>query len=538
MHRFKVKRWSVALLAGLVFLPGTVRALDMSELDVRAAVETWVRQVPAQARPDAVIESMEPYAVDGETYAYIAHLAGGGFCLSGADDLVLPVYFYCPRGTFDPENPDLGYFLREIETRTRSLRQAIAENHPDLVPYRGAFEDRARMWSDLRAGRAPALMEEKAMLGEPTMMLLEFPWLWGQGSPYNDQCAVLTPPDERCVVGCVATSMAMVMNYWQWPPSGTGSAALYDAKHYRLDWAGESCPTNPNPSVFPGEWKGRLRWTAAPAGTLEITGYWDNTVMDRARDLSTNTDYQNALDDLFDGLTTGFWLWEADFGAATYDWSLMQATHTDPPDLGDQEAAELSYHCAVSVFMDFGLYLSLAALADVPGALVDYFRYDPDALHSGCNPLALTYEVQWLRPIIIAGDRPEADGGGGHAWVVHGYDKSTDPDRLFYMNLGWSGNFDGWYALDQMPVPNANFVLDQDQVIWIAPESGVRFVDAGGSGDGTPAEPWGSIAEVAAEYPDNALIIFKAGSDNTFTGSVTLDRPCTLRGKDVVIREF
>ncbi len=536
MNRHERRFLSVALLIGLLMVPGIVLARGVSEPDVRSAVETWVRQVPSEARPGAVIESMEPYEVDGQAMGYIAHLAGGGFCLCGADDLVLPVYVYCPQGAYDPEDPDLGYFLWEIEMRTRGLRRGVAERDPSLAPYGRVLEDRARLWNDLRAGRAPARMEEKGDRAEPSMMKLEFPWHWGQGSPYNDQCAVLTPPDERCVVGCVGTALAMIMNYWQWPNSGTGYAAVYDNRLFRLDWDQEPCATNPNPSIFPGTWEGRLRWTATPTGTLELTGYWDETVISAAGDLSTNSDFQDALDTLVGGLTLEFPLWEADFSAATYDWSLMDTTHTDPPDAGDQEAAELSYHAAVGVFMEFGLYGSSSHTDKVPRAVEDFFRYDPDATFASRSIATMTEEITWLRPVQLGGQRPSADGGGGHSWVVHGYDKSTDPDRLFCMNLGWYGNWDGWYACDQMPSPNASFVLDQGHSYRIAPESVVRFVDAGGSGDGTPNDPWGSVAEVAAEHPDGALIIFKAGSDNTLSSSVTLDRPCTLRGRDVLIR--
>ena len=43
---------------------------------------------------------------------------------------------------------------------------------------------------------------------------------WGQGSPYNDQCPYAK--GTRCVTGCVATAMAQVMNYYQFPERGEG----------------------------------------------------------------------------------------------------------------------------------------------------------------------------------------------------------------------------------------------------------------------------------------------------------------------------
>lgn len=43
-----------------------------------------------------------------------------------------------------------------------------------------------------------------------------------QGAPYNNDCPVIN--HQRAVTGCVATAMAQVMTYWQYPACGTGSA--------------------------------------------------------------------------------------------------------------------------------------------------------------------------------------------------------------------------------------------------------------------------------------------------------------------------
>ena len=44
---------------------------------------------------------------------------------------------------------------------------------------------------------------------------------WNQTSPYNGQCPLIR--GQRSVTGCVATAMAQVMKYWEYPPRGKGS---------------------------------------------------------------------------------------------------------------------------------------------------------------------------------------------------------------------------------------------------------------------------------------------------------------------------
>lgn len=51
---------------------------------------------------------------------------------------------------------------------------------------------------------------------------------WGQGSPYNNLCPLLD--GKRCITGCVATAMAQVMKYWEWPEHGYGSVSYTDTK--------------------------------------------------------------------------------------------------------------------------------------------------------------------------------------------------------------------------------------------------------------------------------------------------------------------
>lgn len=48
------------LALSVILTPGPVEARGRGEEEVRAAVETWVRYVTADARPAAVIEPMEP----------------------------------------------------------------------------------------------------------------------------------------------------------------------------------------------------------------------------------------------------------------------------------------------------------------------------------------------------------------------------------------------------------------------------------------------------------------------------------------------
>jgi hypothetical protein len=452
------------LLALCLALAPTAKAGDIGEAEVRTAVETWVRYVTADARPDAVVERMEPYQVDGETVAYIAHLEGGGFCLCGADDLVLPVYFYSPQGTYDSQNPNYQYILWEIGTRLEYLRKGLEKRDPRVLQHQEALSERASFWQELIAHRIPRRVESpEALLTEPISMTLNLTSQWHQNSPYNNLCPM--GDGGRTVVGCVATAAAQIMRYWNWPLSGTGSHSYV----------------------------------------------WDG-------------------DDSCGGVTAGGTL-NATFSDA-YDWQNMPDDCAGGCSQAQQDAlSELSYEVGVAVEMDYGRCESAAYPADIENALESHFRYDLDATYGARDIDTMTEDIQWLRPLMFYGWNASDEG---HAWVVFGYDKANDQ---FRMNMGWGGTDDGWYSYDDVDLPEGLW-FNQAHTTWIAPEDVVKFVGDDNPGDGSPSDPYEDIEEAITLAPDGATLIFRAGSVNTFSGdTLFINRPFTLKGKDVIIRK-
>lgn len=525
----------LALLVFLLLLVGSALVVtaqtdgQLTEREVRTAVETWVRHVTADARPDARVERMEAYQVDGRTVGYIAHLQGGGFCLAGASELLLPVYVYNPSDTYDPTHPGHQLVLWEMAARLSYLEEAQAREDPELEAYAAALAERAAQWQDLKAGRVPTRAPAAAPEAAPSLIELPLTSTWHQGSPYNDQCPNLTPgQDERVVTGCNATAVAQIMNYWRWPNTGVGSDSVIYEWRFRTTWDEE--PLAGDPDIPPG-WTtaGRLEWTPNNGGRLRMNGYWDMSVYQSAQRITDTVPYQTALTNLYNRLTPQTTTVSANFGAATYSWSQLQDVHADPVDDGDPEVAELNVHVGVAVDTYYGLYGSGSDLWRVPTPLAQYFRYDPDVTYG--NPLVpatMVTEIQWLRPVAMAGSGPP----GGHAWVVYGYNTGTSPWQ-FMMNMGWGGASE-WHALDDVPQglnDNHNFLYQ------IAPLGVVGFVGGTAPGDGSPAQPYQNIQEALNEAPDGATLIFKAGSDNTFSSpTLTINRPLTLKGANVTIR--
>jgi hypothetical protein len=504
---------------------------------IKTAVETWVRTWTPDARPDAKVVSLLPYEEDGEVCAYIARLAGSGFCLCGAHELVLPVYYYSPEGRYDPKSPGCRYLLSEIAARFKYLRDALARNDPKIAPYRKELKVRASDWSMLSRGRTPPSRPSGRQTPDPIMMELPLTCKWDQISPYNDDCPSLSPSpwNERVVLGCNATAMAQHLYYWQWPYQGAGQHAWSYQYRWRTigSWDSEPLTVDPKiPANWPAGYVGecqyeRLRFNGKNQ-QLEMTGYWDQSLFDAAYNLSKENAYRSALTTLWNRLTPAAfsdWVYP---GSTIYDWSLMTDMHTDPVDPGDQEVAELCHHVSTTIESVWGIGGTCSDHDLQAAALVNHFWYDTDVHQIDIDPDAMVTEIQWLRTTGMGGSNAD---GGGHAWVIHGYDASF-PNWFFLMNMGWGGNGDDWYTLDDVP---KDLILNQKNLIHVAPLL-VRFVGAADPGDGSPNDPYQNIEEAVAEAPDYSTLIFKAASYNTFAGSsLLIDKPMVLKGHGVLI---
>lgn len=128
---------------------------------------------------------------------------GKGFVIIAADDCARPVLAYSDESVFDYENgpENMKWFLGEI---SESIAQAVqAGSH--------ASADIAAQWKQL---------ENYGNISRGSNVPVVGPLIqtkWNQSPLYNRYCPPGTP------TGCVATAMAQIMKYWNFPAQGTGS---------------------------------------------------------------------------------------------------------------------------------------------------------------------------------------------------------------------------------------------------------------------------------------------------------------------------
>ena len=137
----------------------------------------------------------------------------GGFVLVSADDIAHPILGYSDKGSFRTDV--------QLPVNVRGWFKGISKEISSAVELGIQQSEEVREeWNSLLEGTPYPKRSTRAVSA-----LLST--TWDQGKPYNNLCPADSNTDSyyggRTVTGCVATAMAQVMKYWNYPAQGNGS---------------------------------------------------------------------------------------------------------------------------------------------------------------------------------------------------------------------------------------------------------------------------------------------------------------------------
>lgn len=188
-------------------------------------------------------------------------------------------------------------------------------------------------------------------------------------------------------IGCLATAMAQVMRYYEWPTRGEGT---YSYTEYKEE---------------PGKEPVAIR--------KHTVNYGTNTY-----------DYSKMPKNV--------------------------ASPSSLPSEQVNELAKFCYHVGVSVNMNYGEDGSGSYDFDIPRALAENWRYNKGAsiqkrehYESDTWEVMIRSELAKKRPVPYSG---YGLGGGGHAFIFDGYNE----EGLYHVNWGWGGASDGYFNMNTL----------------------------------------------------------------------------------------
>jgi photosystem II stability/assembly factor-like uncharacterized protein len=196
------------LVAAMIGFSATLLAVHVPQDEARKLATTfYTHNAPGRISKATVKEAYVTTWQDVPTY-YTFVFEPVGFVLVAADDASIPILGY----SFESEMP------RDITNpATKGWLDSYSKEIWNIITHNLSNKETIRKWNDLRNGDFPAPMRDV------TPLLTS---LWDQGCYYNTLC----PADPSALwacghtyTGCVATAMAQVMKYHNFPPQGVGS---------------------------------------------------------------------------------------------------------------------------------------------------------------------------------------------------------------------------------------------------------------------------------------------------------------------------
>lgn len=335
----KIRQFMGSLtLAALVITAFGASARNINADVARMAAKTFIHQQSSKGFFKAnvaltdikLVHAEASSAVNGANDYYAFNLKSGGFIIVAGEDRATQVLGYSDKGRIDFNNlpAPLKDLLNGYKAEIEFLQTYQGD---DLVP-------------------APASFQASGTVG-PLIQTT-----WGQEMPYYLQCPVYQ--GEYCVVGCVATAMAQVMKYWQYPEGSSALSRFYSSGYGYV--------------------------SALPATTF---------------------DYSLMLNSYC------HWDWNTS--------QLIQDTYTDAQ---AQEVAKLGRYCGQAVNMSYSPEGSGAYTNDQVTAMKNFgFRNVSHTYKYGNSSQwdnTLKNEIDAGRPILYSASDPSA---GGHAFICDGY---------------------------------------------------------------------------------------------------------------------
>lgn len=323
-------------------------------------------------------EPMQRLDVRWDAFYIFAPAEGKGFVIVAADDRVRPVlaYSFHNDAMRDTVGRDMAWWLDGWQQQVDDLRAADLK-----VEANG-------QWQRLMAGDETP----RPLTALAPMVTTQ----WDQDAPYNDSCPSRSGWGGRvhAATGCVATAMAQVMKYWNYPERGTGTHTYYSAS---------------------------------------ISGYGQGFGTQTVDFGATVYDWDNMPNTLTSASSS---IQKAAVATLMYHCGV---------------ACEMTYGSAYEGGSGAFIHnIPLIYYGHTLNGMIRFFGYSSQA--KGMNrdkyndstwTAMVRGELDGRRPIVYAGGD---ETSGGHCFVCDGYDN----DDKYHFNWGWSGVGDGFYTLDHL----------------------------------------------------------------------------------------
>lgn len=235
----------------LVFFTNVGYAKTVSHTKAKKAVSGWLKKHPRPfgIRPGQSADRIQTFSdANGLPIYHVVDLQPAGFIIVSADDNIEPIIAFSENGAFDssPDNPLTALVTRDLNDRLSTARtwsESETKKHRIKNAARRAKIERLKKRASVskaRWNKLTAFDDEPESTSQLSITDVRVEPLilsqWSQSTTCGYACYnFYTPPysegnANNYVCGCVATAMAQLMRFHQYPVAGVDSNTVFIIK--------------------------------------------------------------------------------------------------------------------------------------------------------------------------------------------------------------------------------------------------------------------------------------------------------------------
>lgn len=394
-----MKKSILLSVVAIMAMTGRIGATAVSQQSAQTLAQNFFKMKSPVAANNTAFSLNLSYTkteTDGTVDFYVFNASPmKGFVIISGDDNALPVIAYSTESYFDANDRGMTGVSDWMTSSAAKIHYVVANN----VRADATIQ---HLWNSYAQGINPQTSRASAI--GPLCVTK-----WDQAPNYNSLCppaAIASNSVHKSFTGCVATAMAQIMKYWNYPAKGTGSHSYNPP------------PTagNVNYGTLTADFTRPLYWSAMPNNVTSNTDPVDTLMYELGIAVDMNYDTSGS---------GAFVLTSETFGFAPSSQSVYPSFYYDPNTL---QGVHLSSYTTAS-------WITLMENEINAGRVVQYEGSDPTQ--------------------------------GGHTWVMDGYDpQSSGPDYL-HMNWGWGGAGNGWFSVTNLAPQGTGLTFSQNDAALI-----------------------------------------------------------------------
>lgn len=211
-NKVKIAVLAIVCVFVLNFNLNLANADPISSQTAQIVAEKWMGRVGDKRK---VVEEKRILYDNEHPIGYLFSFSDDGFVIVPADDIFEPIKAWAKKGRFQRDDDNMMSLEMLVSRDLKKQRKVAKITRCPTVSHKS--------WELILnlTTTKPVASSEAKVIG-PLLTTQ-----WGQGYPYNIYCPINTDGNAT-VTCCVATAIAQIVRYWQYPDYGTGTKCYFD----------------------------------------------------------------------------------------------------------------------------------------------------------------------------------------------------------------------------------------------------------------------------------------------------------------------